>query len=177
MENKTGNRFYFASGALLLSLIVFLVTAAPGVTFTDAGELAGVCTSLGVAHPTGYPLFTIMGHLWTLLPIAESPVFELNLFAGMLVSIAVFILFFFFENIISYFYKQAKIPISALSINIISFAGAGGIAFASVIWDQATAVEVYSLHLLMLSLILHFSFKAYISEKNTEKLFFLTNLG
>ena len=85
MENKTGNRFYFASGALLLSLIVFLVTAAPGVTFTDAGELAGVCTSLGVAHPTGYPLFTIMGHLWTLLPIAESPVFELNLFAGMLV--------------------------------------------------------------------------------------------
>ena len=95
MENKTGNRFYFASGALLLSLIVFLVTAAPGVTFTDAGELAGVCTSLGVAHPTGYPLFTIMGHLWTLLPIAESPVFELNLFAGMLVSIAVFILFFF----------------------------------------------------------------------------------
>ena len=82
MENKTGNRFYFASGALLLSLIVFLVTAAPGVTFTDAGELAGVCTSLGVAHPTGYPLFTIMGHLWTLLPIAESPVFELNLFCN-----------------------------------------------------------------------------------------------
>ena len=49
--------------AFLLSFLLYLRTAAPHVTFIDSGELAAVASSLGVAHPTGYPLFTLIGLL------------------------------------------------------------------------------------------------------------------
>ena len=66
-RNWTENTLAFA--LFCISLAVYIKTLAPGVTFTDSGELAVDCITLGVAHPTGYPLFTILGHLWTLIPI------------------------------------------------------------------------------------------------------------
>jgi hypothetical protein len=50
--------------ALVVSVFAFLVylkTLAPSVTFIDSGELAAVACTLGIAHPTGYPLFTLLG--------------------------------------------------------------------------------------------------------------------
>lgn len=76
--------------ALSLSFVVpfavYCSTLAPSVTFTDSGELAAACLSLGVAHPTGYPLFVTLGHLWSRLPLPVSPIFKLNLFAAFCVA-------------------------------------------------------------------------------------------
>ena len=41
--------------------VVFLLRAAPGVTFEDAGELVAAAGSWGVPHPPGYPLLTMVG--------------------------------------------------------------------------------------------------------------------
>lgn len=41
---------------LLIDLVVYLTTRAPVVQFIDSGELAVVCQTLGIAHPTSYPL-------------------------------------------------------------------------------------------------------------------------
>jgi uncharacterized membrane protein len=65
--------------------VLYLLTAAPGVQYTDSGELAAACTTFGVAHPTGYPLFTLLGHVWTLLPWS-SPISGLNILAALLVA-------------------------------------------------------------------------------------------
>ena len=65
-----------------LTLAAYLSTLAPDVTFTDSGELAAVAATLGVAHPTGYPLFTLLGHLWTLLPLPGTVIYRMNLFAN-----------------------------------------------------------------------------------------------
>ena len=48
--------------------VVYALTCAPGLFYTDTGELAAASATLGVAHPTGYPLFTMLSHVWTLLP-------------------------------------------------------------------------------------------------------------
>ena len=56
----------------IVSFLVYVTTVAPDVGFTDSGELAAVCTTLGVAHPTGYPLYTLLGHVSTLLPVPLS---------------------------------------------------------------------------------------------------------
>ena len=56
--------------AAVLGFLVFVtyaITMAPGLMYTDSGELAAACTTLGVAHPTGYPLFTLLGHVWTMM--------------------------------------------------------------------------------------------------------------
>jgi hypothetical protein len=52
----------------LILFIIYLITLAPSVVQIDAGELAAVQATLGIAHPTGYPLFTIIGFLFSKLP-------------------------------------------------------------------------------------------------------------
>lgn len=65
--------------AVLAGLFYFF-TLAPGLNHTDAGELALVADSLGVAHPTGYPLFTILGWLFLKIPIGPV-IWQMNLLA------------------------------------------------------------------------------------------------
>src|SRR5207253_6333860 len=58
-----------ASVVGVLALAVYAATAYPYVAGGDSGELTVVSATLGVAHPPGYPLFTLLGHLFSYLPI------------------------------------------------------------------------------------------------------------
>ncbi|MFN7971300.1 MAG: DUF2723 domain-containing protein [Acidobacteriota bacterium] len=51
---------------LLTSLIVYSRTLAPTVTVEDSGELIAAAVTLGVPHPPGYPLWTILAHVFSL---------------------------------------------------------------------------------------------------------------
>jgi tetratricopeptide (TPR) repeat protein len=53
------------------SLAVYSLTLAPTVTLVDSGELIVAAKSLGVAHPPGFPLYVILAHLATLIPIGS----------------------------------------------------------------------------------------------------------
>src|SRR5262249_55541558 len=46
----------------LFLFVLYLPTLARGATFTDGPELVTAVVSLGVAHPTGYPVFILVGH-------------------------------------------------------------------------------------------------------------------
>jgi len=83
--------FYVFTG--LTVLIIYIITVAPSVVQIDSGELAAVQATLGIAHPTGYPLFTIIGYLFSLIPLPFSKIFQLNLLAAIYCSagIAIFI--------------------------------------------------------------------------------------
>lgn len=56
--------------ACLLPLVIYILTLCREIFFTDGGELAAAAATLGIAHPPGYPLFTLLGRLLTLLPIS-----------------------------------------------------------------------------------------------------------
>ncbi len=53
-------------GVLVFGL--YLATLYPSVAGGDSGELVTVADTLGVAHPPGYPLFTLLGFLFSRLP-------------------------------------------------------------------------------------------------------------
>jgi hypothetical protein len=57
-----------AGAIFLITLLVYSWTLAPTVTLTDSGELIVVAHGLGVAHPPGFPLWTILAHLASLAP-------------------------------------------------------------------------------------------------------------
>ena len=65
---KKDNTKLIAGILFVFFFIIYLFTCQRDIGFTDAGELAGACQSLGIAHPTGYPLFTIIGSLWAHIP-------------------------------------------------------------------------------------------------------------
>jgi hypothetical protein len=51
-------------------LAVYLITLSPTVGLIDSGELAAGCYLLNILHPTGYPLYTMLGRLASLVPVA-----------------------------------------------------------------------------------------------------------
>ena len=54
-----------ALAAGLLAGAVYWRTAAPGVLPGDSGELQFAAWLAGLSHPTGYPLYLILGWLWS----------------------------------------------------------------------------------------------------------------
>src|SRR5437762_3568284 len=52
----------------LLAFAVYVSTLHPTVAGGDSGELTVVAATLGVAHPPGYPLHTLLAKLFTFIP-------------------------------------------------------------------------------------------------------------
>jgi hypothetical protein len=75
-------------GVFAASLALYWLTLAPGLLPADAGEFQLVAARLGVAHPPGYPLYTLLGKGFTLLAPA-NPMRGLNLFSAVTTALAV----------------------------------------------------------------------------------------
>lgn len=65
---------FCASTVFVTTLLVYSWTLAPTVTLTDSGELIVVANGLGVAHPPGFPLWIILAHLASIVPIGNVAV-------------------------------------------------------------------------------------------------------
>lgn len=139
---------------------VYLKTLAPSVTFIDSGELATVACTLGIAHPTGYPLFTLFGWVFSNLPIAGEQILRLNIMAAVFCAAGVFV-FFQLTHLLLTTATKAK-EMSAL---IASVGASLLLGFSETYWSQATSVEVYSLHVLFLSLVLYCFMRATLYDE------------
>ncbi len=205
---------YYASLTTLVVFLVYYSTMAPSVLQIDTGELASAQALLGIAHPTGYPLFTMLGYLFTLIPLPVSTIYQLNLFAVLSTSVGVYFFIktvaFILENFSSFEKvtstkkskkqqsaqksKAAKVQpsvrrgrISRLSAAggsafsppradqpsaLILFSVAGGLifAFSKTVWFQSTSVEVYSLHLALISAAFYTLVRAFVGPREPENL-------
>ena len=177
--------------------IIYLFTLAPSVVQIDSGELAAVQITLGIAHPTGYPLYTILGYLFSLIPLPFTKIYQMNLLAAIYCAAAVG---FFVqsvklildnldkfnlsnsvqlkkvkkrsqkekENVISDKKDKKEIP---EIVKIFTSAFSGFIlAFSKTFWFQSTSVEVYSLHLLLICVIIFVLLKAYLQNEEQQNI-------
>ncbi len=159
----------FVALSFLIPLIVYVLTLAPDVYFTDSGELASVATSLGIAHPTGYPLFTLVGYLWSnLLP--WSHIFNLNLMAAFATAASSMMLFLSLSLLFTEFKLISKVALhsSELKNLLLALFISFGYSFALTTWQQATSVEVYSLQLLLINTFIFIILKAYYSSEKSD---------
>ena len=139
----------------LAALGVYLLTLAPGLTFIDSGELATDAQTLGIAHPTGYPLFTLLGWLFAHLPIGGRVIWKLNLMSAVLCAAAVFSFYRLFLFLLVEQSAKGKVAEQSFLLNRLAAATAALVlAFSETYWTQSTAIEVYPLHLLFLALVL-----------------------
>src|SRR5207247_2980030 len=77
---------FCTSAVFLVALLLYCCTLAPTVTLTDSGELIVVAHGLGVAHPPGVPLWIMLAHLASLVPLGNVAVrinFASALFAAL----------------------------------------------------------------------------------------------
>jgi hypothetical protein len=148
----------YGVGASILVFLVYLKTLAPTVSFIDSGELAAVCHTLGVAHPTGYPLFTLLGWLFSRIPTAAEEIVRLNLMAAFFNAAGVFVFFHVMYLILSLIAQRSSLfrtkDTEALKVGLLAASTGGALllGFSETYWSQAVSIEVYSLHVLFLSL-------------------------
>src|SRR4051812_36731846 len=77
-----GGRSRDAFAALLLGLAALLVyarTLYPEIAWGDSPELTAAAYQAGVPHPTGYPLYMLLGHLFVRLCPLGSVAYRMNL--------------------------------------------------------------------------------------------------
>src|SRR5258705_12504805 len=60
-----------AAAAFMGSLLVYVRTLLPGVSFGDWAEAEMVPARLGILHPTGYPLYSLLGTLFSVIPVGS----------------------------------------------------------------------------------------------------------
>lgn len=144
--------------SFLLAGIVYFFTLAPSFLHTDSGELAAVQYSAGIAHPTGYPLFTLLGWLFTRIPLTSSPIFQLNILCLLFTASSAY---FVAKAIVELFARfrpkgEQELPPNWILGNFFAvLLGTLFLAFSRTWWAQSASVEVYALHQLLISMVFH----------------------
>lgn len=142
---------------LLLSAIVYLWTMWPTIAGGDSGELTAAACTLGVVHPPGYPLYTMLGYLFSLLPVG-SVGWRLNLFSCVCSLGALTFLFLSLRRV-------TRLAWLAFSI-------CGLMAFSPLMWRYSIAAEVFALNNLFTCALLFGLIKA-LQSQNTKHLFWM----
>jgi hypothetical protein len=167
-----------ASAVFVATLLLYSWTLAPTVTLIDSGELIVVAHGLGVAHPPGFPLWTILAHLASLVPVGNVAVrinFASALFAALASAILTLVVA---ELMIAASHltapkrsekgarrskktappavREGKGNDSAVSrlLVLAPAIGAGSLmGFSRTLWSYATITEVYTLNTLLICVI------------------------
>src|SRR5689334_8972762 len=64
--------YLMAACVSLGALILYVATLAPTTQFWDTSEYITAAYTLGIPHPPGNPLFTLIAHVWGLIPWAAG---------------------------------------------------------------------------------------------------------
>lgn len=126
----------------VLSLGLYVRTLAPSVVdiFSDTPEFQLVGPTLGIAHETGYPLYTLLSWLSArLLPLSDAA-FRVNLLSAVCAALAV-----------AFVYRAGQLLTGR---RLAAVCGAVVFALSPVWWSQAVIAEVYALHGLLVAAIL-----------------------
>jgi len=128
---------------------LYAVTLAPTMLIGDGGEFQFVPYLAGVAHPTGYPLYTMLGWLWShLLPVGDAA-YRMNLFSALWAALAVALLVPLTRSLL----RQAFPALSPALHRLIAMVAAITFAVMPTLWSQAVIAEVYGLHIFFVVLI------------------------
>lgn len=126
----------------MVALGVYLITLAPDLTWahaaSDGVEFIVASSTLGIAHPPGYPVYIILGKLFTLLPLG-TVAFRYNLFSAVTTAAAISLLTLAIGMV-----NPRVRPTTATAAALL-------FAFTPLVWSQAVVAEVYGLNLLMVA--------------------------
>ncbi len=134
-----GDRDTAWAGFLALALFaVYAAGASRTIYVGDSGELVTAVHLLGVPHPTGYPLYVMLGKLWTLLVPVGSIAFRMSLFSAACAAAAAAVLYRMCRSLQLH-------PIAALVAALL-------LAFCPSFWGEANIQRVYALNALFVAL-------------------------
>jgi len=136
-----------------LAFLLYLRTLAPGVIVGDAAEFQTVLPTLGIAHPTGYPLYTLLGWLVTRVPFGEAA-WRANLFSAVCGALAVGVVYLIAKKLVQEPTLTPALSLSGRGGLVAALAALTALTFAATPtwWAQCVMAEIYALSTLLLAL-------------------------
>ena len=127
-----------ASLVFVLLLAIYRATIMPTVVDQDSGELVAAVHVLGVAHPTGYPLWVLLGRLFDYLPLGGTSAYRVAMLSAVCAAAS--------GGIIAALAATLTGELAAAAFAGLAF----GLWFPT--WSQAVRAEVYGLTALLTAL-------------------------
>lgn len=121
--------FLIVAALAISTFFIYTYSQCPTIYLIDSGELATVSYTLGVAHPTGYPLYTLISYFAAHVP--GDVIRNLNILSALFSVVAVIFLYLTIKQIL----KNKVVPIICASL----------FAFSPTIWRISITNEVYAL--------------------------------
>jgi hypothetical protein len=112
-----------------LALTLYVRTLAPGLLLGDSAEFQTLAYTLGMTHPTGYPVYVLLARLFTLLPLGDLA-WRVNLFSAVAASLALALLYLAGRVLVGW--------------RIAALAGPLALSVCQVFWWQAIIAELYT---------------------------------
>ena len=150
----------------ILTFIVYLYTLAPTVSLEDSGELAVASDYLGVPHPPGYPIWTMITWLFTRVFSfvkylgQPNPAWSVGLVSALFGALAAGVTAMLICRSGSDMLRESRDAVHTASHSVEdTLCWVGGVvgslvfAFSPAMWSQSVIVEVYSLNAFFLVLI------------------------
>lgn len=140
----------FLAGAFAVA--VYATTAAPGAWWGDGLELTAAAKVLGIPHPPGYPLYTLLGHLLLTAVSGIDPGRAMTLFSALMCGVSAALtgsaaLRLLFEppsveegQARQAVFSRGAAALLALGLTLL-------VAFTRTLWEHGTFAEVYPLSL------------------------------
>ncbi len=121
--------------AVLVAVATFAIYAAGAcrtIYVGDSGELVAAAATLGIPHPSGYPLYVLIGKLWTLLVPLGSIAWRMSLFSAACAAATCGL----------FHLTVRRLGFSSLTALFASLL----VAFGPSFWSQANIQRVYALN-------------------------------
>lgn len=118
-------------GLFVLVFITYIVFLCPSLHPRDNPDLLTATITLGIPHSPGYPLFTILGNLFSKIPLGTLP-WRINLMSALFSALSIMVLYFLILKLtkkiwpavigslliaFSYFYFLQSLYADVLSLN------------------------------------------------------------
>ncbi|WP_168059441.1 DUF2723 domain-containing protein [Candidatus Manganitrophus noduliformans] len=135
----------------LLGLFVFLIpfsaylfTAAPTLYWRDGAEFQTVGFVLGIAHPSGSPLYAIISKLFTFIPMG-SIAFKVTLLSAFFGGVISYLIYRIIQAILVHISFGMTQRFNPHSIEWIAFSAGLLFSLSNALWENANVPEVYTL--------------------------------
>lgn len=141
---------WLQAAAIAVALFALYAATAPrSVALEDDGLFVMSSYFLGIEHPPGYPLFTLAGHLFSMLPFG-SVAYRVHLLSALFGGLSCGVLWLCVRQLV-----DGRLP---------AWLAALGLGLSPVYWSQAIIAEVYTLNTLFLFSVLYLALRAAPAE-------------
>ncbi|NIS23862.1 DUF2723 domain-containing protein [candidate division KSB1 bacterium] len=120
-----------AISSFVLPLAIYIYFLCPTIAAGDSPELITAAKILGIPHPPGYPLFTLIGHVFTWLPI-NSVAWRVNLSSTVFCALTCLFVYLSLLRLTGRIWP--------------ALAGAFGLALSRYFWHYAEVAEVFPMN-------------------------------